>query len=451
MNLTFAPVYHNQENEKRKFKIGKFRELNIYGAEIADSTGEASGEAALFGGCDIFLMGLTEDEFLLKDTDKKALCDLIDTLATKLPKDRLISFKQMNFKGDLVEKKIEPRCEDIDGGKYQSFLQSTAVHIPNDISTVVNSDYYLAANYCQKARTAPKEMQNDEFLQKLVDMEKITEKKLRAIPEFFYVYNKSLGENYPTIGPSGAVWIFTMENLAKAILEKNPAADLRYKKVDAKQMCLIVADMYRLGIKELLINPGFDFAFVLKREDFFPLDEYKDKHIANSNLHAIAIHFLQNKQIDIENCQKAADDLWKLFIQKLGEGLLLVPMLYEDDKIGDNITDTKLHYTQAAYEIMTNNNIVFWGMTGFDTAPTKEDSKSFKYLTLKASAEGKPDQMWLPAFTDIKEFTSMINKNTRIAVVTTAELNNAAQSYNGICLNPKGINLRLEVVKKQKD
>ncbi len=451
MNLTFAPVYHNQENEKRKFKIGKFRELNIYGAEISDSTGEASGDEALFGGCDIFLMGLTEDEFLLKDTDKKALCDLIDTLAIKLPKDRLISFKQMNYKGDLVEKKIEPRCKDIDNGKYQSFLQSSAVHIPDDIITVVNADYYLAANYCQKAKNAPKEMQTHEFSQKLLDMEKITAKKLRAIPEFFYVYNKSLGENYPTIGPSGAIWIFTMESLAKAILEKNPDADLDYKKVDAKQMCLIVADMYRLGIKELLINPGFDFAFVLKREDFFPLEEYKDKHIANSNLHAIAIHFLQNKKINIENCQKAADDLWKLFIQKLPEGLFLVPMLYEDDKVEYNITDTKLHYTQTAYEITANNNIVFWGMTEFDTTPTKEDSKSFKYLTLKASAKDNPDQMWLPVFTDIKEFTSMINKNTRIAVVTTAELNDATQSYNGICINPKGINLKLEVVKKQND
>ena len=448
MNLTFAPVYNNEENKERKFKIGKFRELNIYGAEIIDLTGEASKDEALFGGQDILLMGLTEDEFKLKDTDKNALCALIDTLVKELPKDRLISFKQTNYKGDLVDKKIEPRTNDIDGGKYQNFLKSSALHIPNDIEIVVNADFYLAANYCQRAMTAPEELRTEEFSEKLEQIRKITAKKLKAMPEFVYVYNKSLGERYPTIGPNGAMWAFTMENLAKSIIEKNPIADLEYKVVNAKQMQEIVLNMYRIGIREIVFNPGFDFAFALKREEFIKPQDYSDSYIANSVLHALAIHFLQNKAVNAENCQKAANELWKLFSSRLREALFLVPMLYEEDIKGGKVEDKKLHYTPTALDIVKNNDIVFWNMKDFDTEPQEED-KNFNYLTLKASAPDQPDQLWIPAFTDIDELRSIIGGNTRIAIATMQELNLAAAKLSGICINPKGINLRLEVQKKE--
>ena len=441
MNLTFAPVYHNQENKDRKFRIGKFRELNIYGAEIIDSTGEASGDEALLGGTDILLMGLTEDEFLLKDIDKDSICALIDKLVKELPKDRLLSFKQTNYKGELSDKQIEPRCETIDDGKYPAYLQTSAVNIPNDITVVVNSDYYLAANYYLRAMSVPTEKRSPEFTQKLEQIKNITIKKLKAIPEFFFVYNKSLGERFSTIGPNGAAWVFTLEDLAKNILEKNSQTDLEYKKISSKEFFEKAEDMQRLGITDIIFNPGFDFAFGIKRSELLPKNDCEAP--TNSEIHALAIRFLQNKNIKIESCQKTANLLWNILSQKLSEGLFLVPMLFDGDKPNAPLTDKKLHYTKAAYDIAKDKNPNFYAMSDFDTTPT-EPSGNFKYLTLKSSAPNKEEQTWLPIFTDITELHSMVGTNTRVCVVTFAEIGKIIADFDGMCINPKGINMRLE-------
>ena len=441
MNLTFAPVYHNQENKDRKFRIGKFRELNIYGAEIIDSTGEASAEEALLGGTDILLMGLTEDEFLLKDTDKEAICSLIDKLVKELPKDRLISFKQTNYKGEISDKQIQPRCETMDEGKYTAFLQSSAVNIPNDITVVVNSDYYLASNYYLRAMSVPTEKRTPEFIQKLEQIKSITIKKLKAIPEFVFVYNKSLGERFPTIGPNGAVWAFTLEDLAKNILEKNSQTDLQYKIMNSKEFFENLDNMHRLGITDIIFNPGFDFAFGVKVNE---LTTKKDSEVfTNSEIHALAIRFLQNKNIKIENCQNTANILWNVLSQKLSEGLFLVPMLFDGDKPNAPLSDNKLHYTKAAYDMAKDNTPNFYAMTDFDTTPS-EPSGNFKYLTLKSSAPDKKEQTWLPIFTDITELHSMVGTNTRVCVVTFAEIGKIITEFAGMCINPKGINMRLE-------
>jgi len=441
VNLTFAPVYHNQENKDRKFRIGKFRELNIYGAEIIDSTGEASAEEALLGGTDILLMGLTEDEFLLKDTDKEAICSLIDKLVKELPKDRLISFKQTNYKGEISDKQIQPRCETMDEGKYTQFLQSPAVNIPNDITVVVNSDYYLASNYYLRAMSVPTEKRTPEFSQKLEQIKSLTIKKLKAIPEFVFVYNQSLGERFPTIGPNGAAWAFTMEDLAKNILEKNSQTDLQYKIINSKEFFENVDNMHRLGITDIIFNPGFDFAFGIKVNDL--TSKNNPEVFTNSEIHALAIRFLQNKNIKLENCQNTANILWNILSQKLSEGLFLVPMLFDGDKPNTQLSDNKLHYTKAAYDMAKDNAPNFYGITNFDTTPS-EPGGNFKYLTLKSSAPNKQEQTWLPIFTDITELHSMVGTNTRVCVATFAEIGKIITEFDGMCINPKGINMRLE-------
>lgn len=447
MNLTFAPIYQNADNPDRVFKIGKFRELNIYGAQIHDLTGAASGDEALLGGSDILLMGLTEDEYMLKDSDPATLKTLIDEFIEKLPKDRLLSFSQTNYKGEAVQKEALPRCDSMDDGKYTAYTQSMAIYIPDDISVAVNADYYLAANYYNRAMAIPEDKRTDETNSKTKQLKNIVLKKLKPMNEFFCVFNKSIGDRYPTIGPNGAVWVFTMEALAKNIIEKNTEIDLDYKKLDSKEFIELINHMYRFGMTHIVFNPGFDFAFTIERDAYMPIIGCEGNSIQNSQLHYLMIRFLQNKNINIENCQKAANVIWNAVNQNLASALLLVPMFFAEDK-GKATNDLKLYYSKEAYEIAKDSKINFFGMAKFDTTPEKCE-KPMQYLTLMSKDKDGNELTWLPAFTDIAELSAIFGMNTRTGVITFKELMTIAPKMKGICINPAGINLRLETQKKE--
>ncbi len=448
MNLTFSPVYHNCDNKERTYKVGKFRELNLYAIEISDITGKISGEDAVLGGADILLMGITEKEFMLKETDKDALCALVDSLADNTPKDRLISYKQINYKGESVEKKLTPKSDSIDNGEYVKYTQSIALYIPDDISVVINSDYYLAANYYLRATSIVEDKKTDEIRDKIKQLKNIVLKKLKALNELYYVYNKSIGERYPTIGPNGAVWIFTMENLAKDIIAKNTDVDFAYKKITSKDFLVILNHMYRYGMTDLVFNPGFDFAFIIKRDEYMPIVGYEETKITNSLLHYNVIRFLQNKAIKLDNCQKAATSLWNMINKNLSETIFLTPMTFANE-ISKEINDSKVYFTQNACEIAKNINLNFFNMGKFDTTP-EYCEKEMNYVTLKSKDTNGYEKSWLPIFTDIFELRSMIGENVRICAISFSEIiAYTKDKMDGICLNPCGVNLRLEVNDKQ--
>ncbi len=452
MTLTFSPVYQNADNKERVFKIGKFRELNIYAAEIVDTTGVISDDEFLLGGKDVLLMGLTENEFMYKETNKSKLLALVDELVTKIPKDRLLSYKQLNFKDEIVKQEITPKCDSIDEGEYVEYTKSMAIHIPNDVSVVVNSDFYLAANYYARACAVAEDKQTDKIKEKIKQIKTIVIKKLKALNEFYYFYNKSMGERYPTIGPNDSVWIFTMEKLAQDIIAKNEGTDLAYKKVSAKEFSVVLNHMYRYGMTNITFNPGYDFMFTIKRDEFMPIVGYEDKKLTNSELHYNLIRFLQNKAINLENCQKAATTLWNIINKQFKETVFLVPMLFEDDlnkKLEEK--DMKLHYTEKASEIAKNMKIHFYDMSKFDTTPVCE-TKNMTYITLKSKNKEENELSWFPVFTDIFELRMVVGESTRVGVMSFEDIiAYSLEKTDGLCINPLGINLRLETNKQQKD
>ncbi len=447
MDLTFSPIYHNTDNKDREYKVGKFRELNLYAVEIIDTTGSISDENAVLGGKDILLMGLTEKEFMLKETDKTALYKLVNSIADNIPKDRLISYRQINYKGENVEgKKITPKCDTIDDGEYVKYTKSMAIYVPDDISVAVNSDYYLAANYYLRAQTIVEDKKTDQIKEKITQLKKIALKKLKALNEIFYVYNKSIGERFPTIGPNGAIWVFTLENLAKDVIAKNKEVDFAYKKITQKEFEVVLHHMYRFGMTELVFNPGYDFAFAIKRDEYMPIIGYEDRKVTNSELHYNAIRFLQNKAIKLDNCQKAATSLWNMINQNLTQTVFLTPMLFEDE-VGKEIkiTDNKVYFTDKAYEVSKNIKLNFFNMANFDTTP-ECPGKKMTYITLKSKDTNDCEKSWMPIFTDIFELRSIFKDNLRICAITFNELIlHTKDKMDGICLNPYGVNLRMEI------
>lgn len=452
MNLTFSPIYHNTDNKDREFKVGKFRELNLYAVEISDITGTISEENAVLGGKDILLMGLTEKEFMLKETDKSALHTLVNSLADNIPKDRLISYRQINYKGEIVEdKNITPKSDTIDDGEYVKYTQSMAIYIPDDISVAINSDYYLAANYYLRATSIVEDKKTDEIREKIKQLKKIVLKKLKALNELYYVYNKSIGERFPTIGPNGAIWLFTLENLVQDIITKNKEVDFAYKKITQKDFEVILNHMYRFGMTDIIFNPGFDFAFAIKRDEYMPIIGYEDRKITNSELHYNTIRFLQNKAIKLDNCQKAASSLWGMINQNLTQTVFLTPMMFEDEVAKDiKISDNKVYFTQNACEIAKNINLNFFNMGKFDTAPQCPD-KEMTYITLKSKDVNDCEKSWFPVFTDIFELRSILGDNLRICAISFNEIiAHTKDKMDGICLNPYGVNLRLEINNENK-
>ncbi len=447
MDLTFSPIYHNVDNKDREFKVGKFRELNLYAVEISDTTGKISGEDSILGGKDVLLMGLTEKEFMLKESDSVALNVLVNSLADNTPKDRFISYRQINYKGETVEdKKIAFKCDTIDDGEYVKYTQSTAIYIPDDISVAINSDYYLAANYYLRAISIVEDKKTDEIKEKIKQLKKIVLKKLKALNEIYYVYNKSIGERFPTIGPNGAVWIFTLENVVQDTIAKNKEVDFAYKKITQKDFEVILNHMYRFGMTDIIFNPGYDFAFAIKRDEYMPIIGYEEKKITNSELHYNIIRFLQNKAIKLENCQKAATSLWNMINKNLLDTVFLTPMLFEDE-VGKNIkvNDNKVYFTANAIELSKNINLNFFNMSKFDTTPECPDKK-MTYITLKSKDINNCEKSWMPIFTDIFELRSILGDNLRICAISFNEIiEHIKDNMDGICLNPYGVNLRMEM------
>ena len=81
----------------------------------------------------------------------------------------------------------------------------------------------------------------------------------------------------------------------------------------------------------LTFNPGYDFMFTIKRDEFMPIVGYEDRKLTNSELHYNLIRFLQNRAINLENCQKAATTLWNIINKQFKETVFLIPMLFEDE------------------------------------------------------------------------------------------------------------------------
>lgn len=292
---------------------------------------------------------------------------------------------------------------------------------------------------------AAKRVSGDENAQETV---RIFYERLFDADALYMMYNRSLGDAYPTVDANGFAWFFTEEELAKEIKEKNKNIDLEYKKLDgARFRKMMEGEFYRLGIRRIRFNCGRNFADVERDEAVNCADGVKEHRLTNSHMMFELIRFMQARGANTkETAQMTMQHMNEAF-HDFTNTVFIAPMYYEGER-GKNVCDKTLHFSARASELMKQKSVNFYNegeITGF--AENAQGRKMF-YETLTKHEQGKPDTLWFPLFSDYKECFKMFDRHKYRACVVTfddvvEQMNDSSKRFFGAILNCKSIGLNV--------
>lgn len=108
----------------RRYTVGEIKGLLGCAMEIAAPDVKMEEDRLAPGEICMMLMGITPEEYALKDENPKALDALAAKLAKTVPADRLLGWRVLNLKGETLKKTVKPKAgESIDGGEYARRVQ----------------------------------------------------------------------------------------------------------------------------------------------------------------------------------------------------------------------------------------------------------------------------------------------------------------------------------------
>lgn len=423
--------YTSPSRNNRMYRLINLENGKIYAIEIMSMTGDMLSDMAWIPG-DItsVLFALTDEEYALKDNDTEKLDTLADELFHNLPKDRMLDTHMIDSKtGEKKKSDIKPKTETMDDFKYPKYSAK------------------------RSAETGLK--------------------AIDAADKLWVIYNRALGDNYPTIDGNGAAWVFTSADGAKSIIKKNEGIDLCSKEYSKSEFLKFIKSWFALGLLRLKLNPGTDDVYAqMTIMDILP---EKDR-VANcfgAPLHFSMVRFCQNHaNSQNQNVAAMANASWNVICHQIQQSLFLVPFMFDgedpypaDDDYIIHGTDYAVHlFNQTVMSVVNgiqppaqgqvlNGIMNFYGGEKYtlvnSSAPENDGEKLMRFLTLTGNNDNKT---FIPAYTDFVQLKNFYgDKKVRVALLSYREIASMStkgvadgnENVGGIVINPVGVNIQI--------
>lgn len=447
-----VPVNNGVPNNSGKYTDGidyvlQYRpDDDIYYVEIHDLTGKYLADVDWFPGkVGYATFVLTEDEYNLKmvHNDDVKFNELVGKLLVNLPKDRFIGAGSVvvgsNERGDL---RLEMKNETMDEGTYQKYKNKKAISY------------------------------------------------IKSIDKVYITFMRATGDQIPSVDGFGYAWLFSKQEYADMIIQKNPGVDMFCKEFDQDSLSAFVKTWYRFGISRFKLNPGTNDRFAeVDRDDFLPIEGIKKWNIIGSSLNQLIIRFKQNNAIQNNPMAHAtAMTMWSSICHELYRSVFLVPVTYDDEPY--YVEDWVIHTSLAGAERLTQAEIErqIGDRTKDGSKLVAEDKNGNPIYMLKEDliyggekyhfakdGEVSPGRImhlrtilnngttFLCGFTDFEALHKVFGENVRVAVQSyeeiIAHMNDAVSdstAIQGFVINPGTNELMLsreniEYVAKEKD
>ncbi|MBQ8552481.1 MAG: SseB family protein [Clostridia bacterium] len=383
--------------------------------EVVDTTGDIIGIPGQTSAetPSKLLLGLTREEFDMKDTNPELLDSFAAMLMTALPKDRVI------FETGV---RLEPREETIDDGDYAKWQKE---------------EFEKRRKAAIAARAAKAKKLIGEMLE---------------CGEGWYISTKGACGKIPTIDGSGAVQIFTKEEYAKNVIEKASEVDLEIRHMDKNGINTFFADLFKYGILGVKVDLLQEHSGEVARDDFAKLGDIKGYQLLNSKTHSLMIRYLQAKRLcDETKAKLSSATLWNMFCKEFPKGLYFVPMCLEGEE--GNVTDSgEIYFTERAAKLMRETKPAIVGLDKYKSAA---GGGRMKFVALKNSTAGE-ERSFFPIFTDIVELKAVFANRAKLCMIAYEDIRENYGKFFGVVVNPAGVNLTItaagmENIEKEKD
>ena len=241
--------------------------------------------------------------------------------------------------------------------------------------------------------------------------------------ELFIAYNASA--SYLYIDEDNRSWIFTKKENAKKIVEsfKLNNSDIRMGEINPQNKSVILSELHRLGIEEVVVDKGALDA-VINRDEIIPPQNFDN---------------ISEENIPITN-PKIQNSIIKYF-QKLND-----KNKYEDEEI--------IKLQESMFKEIVNGKFIVpikvENKLVSETEGNKVVVKNKSSIKCIASVTNREGDKWLPAFTDWFEFRKVFDVNEWSGnVVDYDEIVLLSNSNSGVVINCAGISVNLNDANKK--
>lgn len=200
----------------RRYAIGEIDAMLGYAIEIADPGVRLEEGKLAPGEICMLIFGLAQEEYTLKDTDTRQLDMFAELLAKRVPADRLIGWRILNLKGEMVKRdiRVKPLCESMDEGAFARRVRK-AMAGPMDETLL---ETRRLQKLCADAG-AP-----DGVKQDWLQARRTLGEKLLGLERVYVAEEALMGGKWPCVGFDGRIDLFTTLKRAQNMLPQVSSA-----------------------------------------------------------------------------------------------------------------------------------------------------------------------------------------------------------------------------------
>ena len=248
---TYAPKGKN-------YSVGEVGWMLGYAMQLIDPRPQLESGKLEPGEVCMILLGITPEEYALRESDPKALASLAQQLGKYLPKDRMIGFRVVNLLGKSVQREVKLRVGDCMPD------DDFAKHLDNARGAALRKgplDDRLAECKRLQALCAQKDVPEQIRLDWL-DTRRTLAEGLRAQPALYMAYEAGMNGRWPSFGFDGCVELFTSaergERARDRLRQDSAGEDIwLIREIKQTELDATLNMLSDCGVKQLRVDNGF--------------------------------------------------------------------------------------------------------------------------------------------------------------------------------------------------
>lgn len=390
MKIDFEKVCYDEAGQFLLFKSNpeKYYLIRVLdfnnGLRFADTIEDF--EKIVKGSCTTFEYLVTKEEFELYESDKEAFTDLINTLCTGAPSDRVLkSFTQPTpqSKPELLKVKLgEP------SGTEPDLIKQMHAELKEGRMAVVNEFKGFLAG------------END------IDI--------------YFVHSSHLNKIFPAIDFEGKFFFVEGENNVKGLIEATKVFNNKYYKVNAEQALEILRNCKKFGAFKVMYCKANGTAYGFDRDELLGEPTEDKWSIYNSPIYNAFIRCIECAGIENQVVKANQMTLTSQLSHHIFKTTFLAPLTTQSEQQPDTIVLSK-----AGETLYKEKEFAFFGAEDYKYVPL--EGNEFSAATLVNSND---KTRALPLFTDLEEFNKIFNGKVVPIALT---LDEAFTMLNDIC------------------
>jgi hypothetical protein len=260
---------------------------------------------------------------------------------------------------------------------------------------------------------------------------------------FYVIFCKATGDRYPYITETGFALVYTKREYVQQVLPDKEK--FGWKKYSGEEFRKYLKTWYSFGATKFKLDcrQGQE-GLTVNRDDLFPDEPVKGWGYYGSNLQWVLLRVLQAQAL--ARVVPLLGAFFPLFSssaeQQMKQELYMLPMSYGGEDRDAVTPDYFIHTTAGAYRRLEElkkegiQDIKLYGGEKFKIAMNGNGK------IMKPYAAVTNNRIFVPIFTDITVLQNMYNirNGYRIGMFTFEEIKELAAPYQGIVIDPSGIN-----------